>query len=180
MARSSAAQPSLHGHSKRIGGCSVLVPDPPSPATPVQQCLEELSRQWQSDGSLAGLWQAWPRIAGPQLAEHCHPLHLQGGLLTVGAPPGPWLQALQYARHQLLGALRGAGFTVRDIKLRQHYPAPLPPAASLLEQEVWAQHPSRIDVHGLEDCPRCLRPAPLGELARWGHCGFCRRADLAT
>jgi predicted nucleic acid-binding Zn ribbon protein len=34
-------------------------------------------------------------------------------------------------------------------------------------------------VHGLADCPACGRPAPAGELARWGHCSFCRRQHLA-
>jgi predicted nucleic acid-binding Zn ribbon protein len=100
-------------------------------------------------------------------------------VLTVGAPPGPWLQALQYNRHQLLGALRGAGFQLRDLRLQQHHAQPAPPPASLQEQEDWARHPSRIDVHGLADCPACGRPAPAGEMALWGHCSFCRRQDLA-
>ena len=85
-------------------------------------CLDQLREHWEREGNLAALWQAWPRIAGPQLAPHCRPLRLQGGLLTVGAPPGPWLQALRYNRHQLLGALRGAGFTVRDLRLEQFHP----------------------------------------------------------
>jgi predicted nucleic acid-binding Zn ribbon protein len=128
---------------------------------------------------LAGLWQAWPRIAGSQLAPHCRPLNLRGGVLTVGAAPGPWLQALQYNRHQLLGALRGAGFSVRELRFRQHHGDPSPPPGSEVEAEVWARHPSRIDVHGLADCPACGRPAPTGEMALWGHCGFCRRNALA-
>jgi predicted nucleic acid-binding Zn ribbon protein len=157
----------------------VLLPDPPAPARSLAACLQTLQQDWQRQGHLAALWQAWPRIAGPQLAPHCRPLQLHGGRLTVGATPGPWLQALQYNRHQLLGALRGAGFPVRDLQVRQDHPGPPLPPASRSEEEVWAMHPCRIDVHGLADCPACGRPAPAGEMARWGHCSFCRRSAAA-
>jgi len=166
--------------ARRIGTLSVLLPPPRPPASPVGQCLAGLEREWERDGSLAALWQAWPRIAGPQLAPHCQPLQLQAGLLTVGAAPGPWLQALQYNRHQLLGALRGAGFTVRDLRVRQHHAIASAELASQAEEQVWAAHPSRRDVHGMADCPACRRPAPIGEMARWGHCSFCRREALAA
>ena len=166
--------------ARRIGTLSVLLPPLRPPASPVGQCLAGLERQWERDGSLAALWQAWPRIAGPQLAPHCRPLQLQAGMLTVGAAPGPWLQALQYNRHQLLGALRGAGFTVRDLRVRQHHAIAAAELASQAEEQVWAAHPSRRDVHGMADCPACGRPAPIGEMARWGHCSFCRREALAA
>lgn len=158
---------------RRAHGVAYLVPTPPAAAAPLADCLRELQRSWQRDNPLAALWQAWPAIAGPQLAPHCRPLALRGGILTVGAAPGPWLQALLYNRPQLLGALRGAGFAVRDLRLQQHHPLPAPPPGSDLEEDVWACHPCRIDVHGLADCPLCRRPAPAGELARWGRCGFC-------
>ncbi|MFO0104703.1 MAG: DUF721 domain-containing protein, partial [Cyanobium sp.] len=95
--------------SRRIGNLSVLVPPPRPPAAALQQCLKTIEQEWQRQGHLAALWQRWPSLAGPQLAPHCRPLRLQGSRLTVGAAPGPWLQALQYNRHQLRGALRAAG-----------------------------------------------------------------------
>jgi predicted nucleic acid-binding Zn ribbon protein len=165
--------------SRRIGDLSLLLPPQRPPASPLAACLASVQQQWRHDGHSAALWQAWPAIAGPQLAPHCRPLHLQGDLLTVGAPPGPWLQALQYNRHQLLGALRGAGFPIRELRFRQYHPVAVPPPGSAVEQEVWALHPSRVDVHGLADCPDCGRPAPVGEMGRWGHCSFCRRQALA-
>jgi len=164
--------------TRRIGNLSLLLPPPRPPASPIAGCLAGLEEGWRQEGSLAALWQAWPRIAGAQLAPHCRPLQLQGGLLTVGAAPGPWLQALQYNRHQLLGSLRAAGFAVRDVRVQQHHPgAPSTPGGQS-EADVWAVHPSRCDVHGMADCPSCGRPAPAGEMARWGHCSFCRRAEL--
>jgi predicted nucleic acid-binding Zn ribbon protein len=164
---------------RRVGNLSLLLPPPPAPAVSLNACLEDLQQQWRHGGHLAALWQAWPRLAGPQLAPHCRPLTLAGGVLTVGAAPGPWLQGLQYTRHQLLGALKGAGFPVREVRVCQHHAPPLPPDAGSVEAEVWARHPSRGDIHGLADCPACGRPAPTGEMALWGMCGFCRRAALS-
>jgi len=164
--------------TRRVGNLSLLLPPQRPPATALASCLELVQQDWRRDGHLAALWQEWPRIAGPQLAPHCLPLQFQGGLLTVGAAPGPWLQALQYNRHQLLGSLRGAGFAVRDLRLRQHHPEAAAMPGPQAEGEAWACHPSRIDVHGLADCPACGRPAPAGEMARWGQCSFCRRAAL--
>lgn len=179
-------QPSRRGGSstpmegRRVGNLSLLLPSQPAAAVGIDACLTDLQHQWQRDGHLAALWQAWPRLAGPQLAPHCRPLSLVGGVLTVGAAPGPWLQGLQYTRHQLLGALKGAGFPVRDVKVRQHLAPSPPPVAATLEAEVWARHPSRMDIHGQADCPGCGRPAPAGELALWGRCSFCHRATLST
>jgi predicted nucleic acid-binding Zn ribbon protein len=162
-----------------IGSVSVLGPKPADPAVALSDCLTTLQRNWQHTGHLAALWQAWPRLAGPQLAPHCRPLRLQGGLLTVGAAPGPWLQALRYNRHQLLGALRAAGFTLRDLRFEQaEPPASAPPAGNQIQYD-WQCHPSRVDVHGMAVCPQCGSPAPAGEMGRWGRCGFCRRLQLA-
>jgi predicted nucleic acid-binding Zn ribbon protein len=166
------------GTSRRQGSVNVLVPAPPAPAQELASCLEQLQRQWQRHGHLAALWRAWPRLAGPQLAPHCQPLRLQAGRLTVGAQPGPWLQALQYNRHQLLGALRAAGFELREVRVEQCHPGAQPRAASLVEEEIWQRHPSRVDGRGMVPCPQCGCPAPGGEVQLWGHCSFCRRTAL--
>ncbi|MCP9915072.1 DUF721 domain-containing protein [Cyanobium sp. ATX 6F1] len=161
--------------TRRIGNLSLLMAAPRPPAAALGDCLARLQQEWQREGSLAALWQAWPRIAGPQLAPHCRPTSFRGGLLTVGASHPQWLQGLRYNRHQLLGALRGAGFTVRDLRFQQIQPAaPFTPGAEA-EAATWAVHPSRVDVHGMGTCPDCGRPSPGGEIQRWGHCSFCRR-----
>jgi predicted nucleic acid-binding Zn ribbon protein len=175
--RPTSASSEWRGH--RVGNLSLLLPSPPKPAEGLDSCLAQLQDQWRQKGHLAALWQAWPRLVGAQLAPHCRPLSMVGGVLTVGAAPGPWLQGLLYTRHQLLGSLRGAGFSVREVRVCQHHAVPSPPAAASLEADVWARHPSRIDIHGLADCPACGRPAPTGEMALWGTCGFCRRSTLS-
>ena len=164
--------------TRRQGAVNLLVPPPRPPATGLQTCLNQLQEHWRREENLAALWQAWPGIAGPQLAPHCRPLRLQGGRLVVGASHPQWLQALRFNKHMLLGALRGAGFSVKDLVLQQHQPTPLPPFGSDEEAQIWARHPSRVDVFGMASCPHCQRPAPNGELLRWGHCSFCQRERM--
>jgi predicted nucleic acid-binding Zn ribbon protein len=166
--------------SRRQGAVNVLAPAQAPPLEQVATCLDRLRREWRRNGNLAALWQAWPKLAGPQLAPHCRPLRLQSGCLVVGAAPGPWLQALQYTRPQLLGALRAAGFAVREVRVEQHHAGPLPPPGSSELEDSWRHHPSRVDRHGTGRCPRCGCPAPAGEIQRWGHCGFCRCVELAS
>ena len=112
--------------TRRQGEVNLLVPPPRPPIQGLGESLSGLQREWKDEGSLAGLWQAWPRIAGPQLAPHCRPLRLHGGRLVVGANHPQWLQALRFNKHQLLGALRGAGFAVKDLQFQQHQSTPLP------------------------------------------------------
>ena len=164
--------------SRRQGAITLLQPPPPAPAQALGSVLSELERHWRGEGHLAALWQAWPRIAGPQLAQHCRPLRLQGRRLTVGASHPQWLQALRFNRHQLLGALRAAGFAVQDIQIQQHHAEALPAPGSDQEAQAWAQHPSRVDVFGMASCPCCSRPAPAGELQRWSHCSLCERQRM--
>ena len=165
---------------RRLGNISLLQPAPRAPAEALAGCLESLQQRWQREAHLAALWQAWPRLAGAQLAPHCRPLRLQARVLTVGATPGPWLQALQYHRHQLLAAVRAAGFELRDLRIEQHHAAANAAPGGQAEAQTWARHPSRVDVHGLATCPRCGSPAPAGEMALWGHCSFCRQKELAA
>ena len=163
---------------RRFGRGELMQLAEPAAAEPLLGCLESLQRDWRSQGSIAAIWQDWPRLAGAQLAPHCRPLSFHGGMLTVGASHPQWRQALQYSRPQLLAALRSAGHAIRDLRIQQHHAPTRPELDS--ETSVWARHPSRIDVHGLATCPQCQSPAPAGEMALWGHCGFCRRQRLAS
>jgi hypothetical protein len=103
--------------TRQIGNLSLLLPAPRPGASGLGSCLKALEKDWHRGGHLAALWQAWPKIAGSQLAPHCRPLSLRSGRLAVGASHPQWLQALRYNRHQLLGALRAAGFPVPILKV---------------------------------------------------------------
>jgi predicted nucleic acid-binding Zn ribbon protein len=147
-----------------------LLPTQAKAATPLQDCLEELGR-----GQMAALWQAWPKIAGAELTPHCRPLRFQGGVLWVGVEQPHWLLALRYAKHQLLGALRGSGFLVQRLEFEQRRQAPIPPLGSSDVASSWAAHPSRVDIHGSTTCPSCKMPTPAGEIERWRCCSLCLR-----
>ena len=154
-------------------------PKPRTPARPLQQCLGDLQGQWQQQGNLGALWQAWPQLAGPQLAPHCRPLELRGRTLVIGAAQPQWLQALRYSRHQLLAVLQSRGFPVQSLQfVQQDLPAPVEPFSQELERN-WKQHPSRQSA-GMAICPACLAPTPVGELERWGRCALCLRQDSSA
>ena len=149
-----------------------------SGVTSLSQCLDDLGHQWSRKGSSAALWRDWSHIVGPQLALHCQPLSLHGKHLTVAAEHPYWCQMLQYGRAQLLADLQSAGFAISDLHIQRHHNTT--GAALEREQEIWARHPSRYDVHGTGHCPACGSPAPAGEVTLWGHCGFCRRSVLSS
>ena len=160
---------------RRFGRGEVLLPPTPAPAQPLSGCLDALQKTWRQEGS----WQRfgrtgrpWPAISSP----HCRPLSLRNGVLTVGASHPQWRQALLYSNcscwRRLCRGPSGEGSA--------HPAAPpdrTPTADDPLED--WKRHPSRIDVHGIAPCPRCGTPSPVGEMAQWGHCSFCRRIELS-
>jgi hypothetical protein len=148
--------------SRRQGSITLLMPPPPAAASPLATCLAQLQGEWRAAGNLAALWQAWPHIAGPQLA-HCRPLSLRSGRLAVGASHPQWLQALRYNRHQLLGALRGAGFTVRDLTIQLHYPEARQTPGSLSETAIWAAHPAGWMSMAWAPVPTALAPPPTAK-----------------
>ena len=108
-------------------------------------------------------------------------MQLLGGTLVIGANHPQWLQALKYNRTQLLGTLRAAGHKIKDIRIQQHHPDLITRKEDTQDQEsIWSRHPSRIDVHGIANCDSCGSPAPAGEMALWGMCGFCRRQNILS
>ncbi len=147
-----------------------------APLSEISSCISAVKASWKRDGSLAGLWQDWPKLCGEQLAKNCQPLSLKQETLIIGASHPQWLQALQYTRIQLLAAIQAKGYRVRNLKIQLHF------ATSTKKQEseisIWDKHPSRADVHGIDNCGKCGSPSPAGELILWGVCSFCKRNML--
>tara|TARA_B100000029_G_C17575944_1_gene958164 strand:- start:10 stop:552 length:543 start_codon:yes stop_codon:yes gene_type:complete len=160
---------------KKFGSGEILQEASPPLASSISSCLKNIKKTWQQkSNSIAGLSQDWSTIAGEPLASNCRPLNLRRGMLVIGANHPQWLQALQYNRIQLLARLQTNGYAIRDLRIQQYHPVP---TKKQLESEytIWERHPSRVDVHGLAKCNKCNSPAPAGEMALWGMCGFCRR-----
>ena len=137
-------------------------------------CLEEIKSSWK--GNVGGLIQDWAEIAGKQLSLNCTPLNIQNKILTIGASHPQWRQALQYNRLELIESLKSYGYQIKEIRIRQHYPIDL--VTKYSEKEIWKNHPSRIDINGIINCPFCKVPSPKGEIKLWGKCSFCRRKEL--
>ena len=140
----------------------------------IYSCLEEIKSSWK--GNVGGLIQDWTEIAGTQLASNCTPLNLKNKILTIGATHPQWRQAIQYNRLELIESLKSFGYQIREIRIRQYYPTELVTKES--DSEIWENHPSRIDTHGITNCSFCDVPSPVGEIKLWGKCSFCRRKEL--
>ncbi len=147
------------------------------PISKVSDCLTSLKLEWKKKNSIGGILHEWADIAGSQLAEHCQPISFKNRILVIGANHPQWRQALQYNKPQLVAAIKAAGHPIKDLRIQQYYPNKIKPSES--ELNIWGRHPSRIDIHGMSNCNYCGSPAPTGEMALWGKCGFCRRKDLA-
>ena len=78
-------------------------PDKPPPP-PVADLVETLSsrRGWAARLRGARVFEAWPQIAGEELARHVEPVRLAGGVLVVRAESPAWATQVQYLAGQLL------------------------------------------------------------------------------
>ena len=142
----------------------------------LSNCLDNLKSNWDKNQPIASLWQDWPKIAGKQLSKNCKPISFQMGVLTIGANHPHWIQALLYNRNQLQAALIAKGHQIKEIRIQKHYFEQTQNIQT--EKNIWDNHPSRADIHGMSVCQTCNSPAPKGEISLWGKCGLCRRQDL--
>ena len=68
------------------------------------------------DENILLLREAWPEIAGEQIAQHSQPVSLQGFVLQVDVDHPGWLPELERLKRVLLRKLQ-AGY--RDLRIRQ-------------------------------------------------------------
>ncbi|MEN9207778.1 MAG: DUF721 domain-containing protein [Gloeomargarita sp. GMQP_bins_120] len=139
----------------------------------------ERCRQWQT---LLGLW---AELVGPTVQRQTEPLYIRRGVLYVATRSPVWAQNLTFERQRLLQRLNAhLPEPLQDIRFRPLLtPEGQPPAGRIFRGGTrtpalpCAGTPTyRRPPH----CPRCHLPAPLVELDRWGICGLCRAAELAT
>ncbi len=50
----------------------------------------------------------WPEVVGPEVARHCRPVSVRGGVLEAEVDSSVWCQQLQMDRERLLALLREA------------------------------------------------------------------------
>lgn len=124
------------------GGWSGPGPDQRDPQ-PFGVLLAKLikDRGWERPAAEARLFGAWERVVGPEVAQHCRPVKLEDGELTLEASSTTWATQLRLLSGSLLkqiAATVGDGLVTR---LRIHGPA----APS------WYRGPRRVRGRGPRD-----------------------------
>ncbi|HEX6498476.1 MAG TPA: DciA family protein [Micromonosporaceae bacterium] len=127
---------------RRLRGYSGPGPDPRDPQ-PFGAVLARLvqARGWQRPAAEALIFADWPRMVGADVAEHCRPVKLEQGELTVEADSSAWATQLRLLAGKLLARIATqAGHNVVT-RLRIHGPA----APS------WSRGPRRVRGPGPRD-----------------------------
>jgi predicted nucleic acid-binding Zn ribbon protein len=129
--RGAGQEPARAGKSGRSGGgaprrrgWSGPGPDPRDPQ-PFGAVLAKLvkNRGWQQPAAEATVFGQWDRVVGAQVAEHCRPVKLEGGELTVEAVSTAWATQLRLLAGRLLKQIAAeVGHNVVT-KLHIHGPA---------------------------------------------------------
>jgi len=87
---------------------------------PVSSSLPEVARLLGTPGAfeLGVLSEHWESLVGLQLASHCSPRSLEGGVLVVVADGGAWAAELRFLSAALLAKVRQMAPTVRSVVVR--------------------------------------------------------------
>jgi predicted nucleic acid-binding Zn ribbon protein len=110
--------------TSRRRGWSGPGPDPRDPQ-PFGAVLAKLvkNRGWQRPAAEATVFGQWDRVVGAQVAEHCRPVKLEDGVLTVEAVSTAWATQLRLLAGRLLKQIAAeVGHNVVT-KLHIHGPA---------------------------------------------------------
>ena len=144
----------------------------------LQNCLTNLRKSWEELDKLSIINENWNRLVGSELFKECKPLKIERKVLTVAVNNLQWRQALIYNRHRLKERIEKIGINLEEIKIIQNYEINKLNKNILNSNEVWDQHPSRVNKKNISICKFCGCPTPMGELSRWGKCTFCWRNNL--
>jgi hypothetical protein len=81
----------------------------------------------------AGIWEAWDKVVGAQIAAQARPSTIRDGVLTVLVASAPWMQQLNFLKVEIRERLNNHLGTelIRDIYLKAGKPPRLAQAPSL-------------------------------------------------
>ena len=99
-------------------------PDPRDPQ-PFGSVLGKLvkSRGWQRPAAEATLFGQWEKVVGQEIADHCRPVKLEGGELTIEAVSTAWATQLRLLAGSLVRQIAGAVGHNLVTRVRIHGPA---------------------------------------------------------
>lgn len=130
-ARASGRTPSTRGRrgadgkgERRRRGYSGAGPDArdPQPFGGLIRRLVE-DRGWEKNTAEATVLGSWDRLVGPEIADHCRPVGLRDGELTLQAESTAWATQLRMLTGKILGRIRAELGDNVVTKIRVHGPA---------------------------------------------------------
>lgn len=85
--------------------------------------LDELGLEAAAHAFRVG--ERWAEAVGPEVASHCRPIGIRGGVLEVSADSSVWSQQLQLRHEEILASLRGllGDDAPREMRFRVGYTA---------------------------------------------------------
>jgi predicted nucleic acid-binding Zn ribbon protein len=117
-------------------------PDPRDPQ-PFGALLAKLvkARGWERPAAEATVFGDWPKVVGADLAEHCRPVKLEDGELTIEAASTAWATQLRLLAARLLARI--AAQVGHNVVTRLHIHGPTAPS--------WVKGPRRVRGRGPRD-----------------------------
>ena len=141
----------------------------------LKNCLRQFKKSWSDLDIIISLSSQWENIVGIDLAKECKPLKIENNILTIVANNPQWRQALLYNKHKLKESILQLGINLKNIRIIQNYQDNKYENNFIDTKQIWDNHPSRVKNKEIILCKNCNRPAPKGEIDRWGSCTFCWR-----
>lgn len=117
-------------------------PDPRDPQ-PFKAALAKLinDRGWQRPAAEATLFGRWEQVVGAELAQHCRPVKLEGGELTVQAVSTAWATQLRLLAGSMIKQISAK--VGHNVVTRLHIHGPAAPS--------WYRGPRRVRGRGPRD-----------------------------
>jgi len=141
----------------------------------LKNCLKKFKKSWSDLDIILSLSSQWIKIVGEDLSKECKPLKIENNILTIVANNPQWRQALIYNKHKLKESIIQLGIQIKNIRIIQNYQDNKYENNFIDTKKIWDNHPSRVKNKEIILCKNCNRPAPKGEIDRWGSCTFCWR-----
>jgi len=130
------------GSGRRPRGYSGPGPDPRDPQL-FGDMLQRLmkARGWERPKAEATVFGAWEKVVGPEIAQHCRPVKLDAGVLTVEAESTAWATQLRMLNAKLLRNI--AGEVGHNVVTKMNIHGPAAPS--------WNKGPRRVQGRGPRD-----------------------------
>ena len=127
---------------KRLRGYSGPGPDPRDPQ-PFGAVLAKLvkARGWEKPTAEATVFGDWAKVVGVDVAEHCRPVKLEDGELTIEAESTAWATQLRLLARKLLAGI--AAQVGNNVVTKLHIHGPVAPN--------WSKGPRRVRGRGPRD-----------------------------